>query len=364
MRKLVWLVVFFLTVSAPKLAEAYRWSQLGSAPLTSSIEDKISLQGNFSFWRGDVIEGLKLAEPNWDAVEVFNSLEKHVMSDRGVVETSFSPGQKFLWMIFKPRGRVGVVRDVEWTGNVKLDGYLISCIYRNLEVKFFTAKKCGNLALLGIRPLPLPPKAEVVPPLKVEAPPPCPPPQLCPQPLPCPPQEEVRVEVRPCPPSPPCPQQLPCPPPPCPSPQRVAWSAPSTDVCLNIEGIQTRVPDGLAPDGYGNCVALRQNDWEETPPPSSSQLSLGFSIGGLSVGWGDSGNYGYPNNYGYGGGRDYDPHGHGYGGHGQGYRRPSARPSVRTHGTGHGGGHSVSHGGGHGGHGGGHSVRPPTVRTR
>lgn len=160
MRKLICLTAIFLIIGIPSLAWGYKWSQLGRAPLMPSIEDRISLQGNFSSYRTDIIEGLRLAEPSWGSNEVFESLEEAIRSDR-VAETAFSSGQSFLWMIFKPRDKVGVVKNVGWAGKEQLEGFLVSCTYRNEEIKFFIAKKCGNLALLEKKLLPV--KTEVFP---------------------------------------------------------------------------------------------------------------------------------------------------------------------------------------------------------
>ncbi len=200
---LIWLTTFLFVICVSSLAEAsYKWSQLGRAPIMPSVIDKIELQEKFSSCRGDILEGLRMAEPTWNASEIFQSLETAIRSDRGVTETSFAFGQKFEWMIFKPRGRVGIVRDVEWSGKESLEGFLITCVCRDSELKFFLAKKCGNIALLEKKILPQP-RVEMPPPLpKVEVPQPPPPRYAEPASLPPPPPPREYVYVYPPPPSP------------------------------------------------------------------------------------------------------------------------------------------------------------------
>ena len=164
MKKLVLLLaVVVLVVGASRFVGAtFKWSQLGRAPLMEGIDDRLSFQEKFSSHQEEIIGGLKFAEPSWGVNTVFSLLNEAIRSDR-VMETSFAPGQKFLWMIFKPKGKIGVVKDVEWAGKEKLDGFLVSLVYRDNEIKFFIPKKCGNLALMEKRALPVP-KVEVPPP--------------------------------------------------------------------------------------------------------------------------------------------------------------------------------------------------------
>jgi hypothetical protein len=184
------------------------------------ITDKLDLQEKFPLHKEEIIKGLRLAEPKWDAEKVFDLLEQEIKKDGALEETSFPPGKRFEWMIFKSRRGVSVVRNVEWVGDSKteLQGYVISCQYGQEQIKFFLVKICGNLTLLERKPVP-PPKAEAPP--RVQAPPsPEPPREFYPRvyiyvyPLPpryCPP-----------PPPPPPPRYYYCPPP-CPPPPPPRW---------------------------------------------------------------------------------------------------------------------------------------------
>jgi hypothetical protein len=152
MKKKGWFLLVLLvlvgSVGSVGSVEAFKWSELGRAPLMTDVQDKISLQEKFSSYRGDILEGLRMAEPTWNASEIFQSLEIAIRCDRTVTETFFGLGQRFEWMIFRPQGRVGIVRNVEWAGKGNLEGFLIAVAYKNEEIKFFIAKRCGNLALI------------------------------------------------------------------------------------------------------------------------------------------------------------------------------------------------------------------------
>ncbi|MDI6603180.1 MAG: hypothetical protein QME57_03650 [Patescibacteria group bacterium] len=143
-RFLFLMVVLFVT---PCLAETFKWSQLGRAPLMGDVRDKLSLQEEITVNKEQIIEGLKLAEPTWNAQQVYNYLEEQSRNDTLVKEESFPPGKKFIWMIFKPAGKVGVVRNVQWCGQQNLKGFIIPCLYQGMLLDFFVPQRCGNICL-------------------------------------------------------------------------------------------------------------------------------------------------------------------------------------------------------------------------
>lgn len=182
---LFWLVVVILIifVLAPILAKAanvFEWREVGRAPLMPEIKDQLSLQEKFSSHKEEILEGIRLAEPAWDSDAVFVLLETAVRGGR-TEEMSFAPGQKFSWMVFRPKGKVGIVREVQWVGKENLEGFQVSVLYDGKELKFYIPKECGNLTLLEGRALPAPqaevpspPRVEPIPPIKLEVEPPSP----------------------------------------------------------------------------------------------------------------------------------------------------------------------------------------------
>jgi len=68
-----------------------------------------------------------------------------------VKEKSMAVGDKFMWMLFRSKGKVKVVEDLEWAGKAPLPVYsfVVNKNYKNYE--FVMPKPCGNISLVGIK---------------------------------------------------------------------------------------------------------------------------------------------------------------------------------------------------------------------
>ncbi|MFH0852739.1 MAG: hypothetical protein V1845_04040 [bacterium] len=150
--KCVLLVAVAMAILFSSEALAYKWTEIGRAPLLGSVNDKLALQQQIGFEvnKAKIINGLKKAEPGWNAEQTQAEIASVIQSDQGVEEISFSPGAKFAWMIFQPKdGLTSVIRDVEWTGKESIEGFKFAIVCGQQKLDFFIAKKCGNLAFLG-----------------------------------------------------------------------------------------------------------------------------------------------------------------------------------------------------------------------
>jgi len=67
-----------------------------------------------------------------------------------VKEKSMAVGDKFMWMLFRSKGKIKVVEDLEWAGKAPLPVYsfVVNKNYKNYE--FVMPKPCGNISLVGI----------------------------------------------------------------------------------------------------------------------------------------------------------------------------------------------------------------------
>ncbi len=67
-----------------------------------------------------------------------------------VKEKSMAVGDKFMWMLFRSKGKIKVVKDLEWAGKAPLPVYtfVVNKNYKNYE--FVMPKPCGNISLVGI----------------------------------------------------------------------------------------------------------------------------------------------------------------------------------------------------------------------
>jgi hypothetical protein len=59
-------------------------------------------------------------------------------------------GQKFMWMLFRSRGKVKVAEDLEWAGKKPLPVFVFKVQKGFKHYTFIIPKPCGNIALLGV----------------------------------------------------------------------------------------------------------------------------------------------------------------------------------------------------------------------
>ena len=59
-------------------------------------------------------------------------------------------GQKFMWMLFRSRGKVKVAEDLEWAGEKPLPVFVFKVQKDFKHYTFIIPKPCGNVALIGV----------------------------------------------------------------------------------------------------------------------------------------------------------------------------------------------------------------------
>jgi len=59
-------------------------------------------------------------------------------------------GQKFMWMLFRSRGKVKVAEDLEWAGKKPLPVFVFKVQKDFKHYTFIIPKPCGNVALVGV----------------------------------------------------------------------------------------------------------------------------------------------------------------------------------------------------------------------
>ena len=74
-----------------------------------------------------------------------------------VKEKSMAIGDKFMWMLFRSKGKVKVVEDLEWAGKAPLPVYAFTVNKNNKNYEFVMPKPCGNISLVRIE------EVEVIP---------------------------------------------------------------------------------------------------------------------------------------------------------------------------------------------------------
>jgi hypothetical protein len=65
-------------------------------------------------------------------------------------EAELPVGQKFMWMLFRSRGKVKVAEDLEWAGKAPLPVFVFKVQKDFKHYTFIIPKPCGNVALVGV----------------------------------------------------------------------------------------------------------------------------------------------------------------------------------------------------------------------
>lgn len=65
-------------------------------------------------------------------------------------EAELPVGQKFMWMLFRSRGKVKLAEDLEWAGKAPLPVFVFKVQKDFKHYTFIIPKPCGNIALVGV----------------------------------------------------------------------------------------------------------------------------------------------------------------------------------------------------------------------
>ncbi len=65
-------------------------------------------------------------------------------------EKNIAVGDKFMWMLFRSRGKVKVAQDLEWAGKEALPVFSFTVVKGYMHYEFVMPKPCGNIALLKV----------------------------------------------------------------------------------------------------------------------------------------------------------------------------------------------------------------------
>ncbi|HUU37171.1 MAG TPA: hypothetical protein VMW46_03075, partial [Candidatus Desulfaltia sp.] len=72
-------------------------------------------------------------------------------------EKSLSVGDKLHWMLFRSQGKVKLAQDIEWAGKAPLEVFSFTVEKDYKAYEFVMPRPCGNISLLSITDLELPP---------------------------------------------------------------------------------------------------------------------------------------------------------------------------------------------------------------
>jgi hypothetical protein len=68
-------------------------------------------------------------------------------------EKTLAVGDKLMWMLFRSKGKVKIIRDVEWAGKAPLEVFSFNVKQDSKNYEFLMPKPCGNISLYKITEL-------------------------------------------------------------------------------------------------------------------------------------------------------------------------------------------------------------------
>ncbi len=122
----------------------------GANRFSPPVEDVDALQALFVDHREEIVA--LLAEANWQGAA--EDLFVAVASGEGVSRTSFDPGQRLEWMVFRNQGTATVGTNMCWNGSEAFASWEIRFESDGVWYSMIVPVACGNLALLAEQPLP------------------------------------------------------------------------------------------------------------------------------------------------------------------------------------------------------------------
>ncbi len=175
-RKLIALVTgVLILMTLSSFAETKKLERIGLytfAQVRGKIPTQEVMKRLVERYAGDIKYGFDLAG-NGDLYLPFLELMKTATFE----EKALQIGDKMIWMLFRVRGKVKVVQDIEWAGKAPLEvfSFTVKKGYKNYE--FIMPKPCGNISLRRIEEIipeavcnlaVKPPKANVNDPITVD----------------------------------------------------------------------------------------------------------------------------------------------------------------------------------------------------
>lgn len=139
------LLIFF---SLSTFAESKKLKQIGRYTLVR-IKGEIPTQEVMKIvldkYLGDIKYGFEMANSGDLYLPFIDQLKQ-----ASFVEKEIAIGDKFLWMLFRSKGRVKVAQDLEWAGKKPLPvfSFIVKRDYKNYE--FIMPKPCGNISLIKV----------------------------------------------------------------------------------------------------------------------------------------------------------------------------------------------------------------------
>jgi hypothetical protein len=142
------LVGILILFSLNTFAETKKLKEIGRYPLVrikGEVPTQEVMKTLVDKYTGDIKYGFDLAGYG----DVFLPFIEQIKQS-AFEEKEMAIGDKFMWMLFRSRGRVKVVNDLEWAGKMPLPVFTFTVVKEFKHYEFIMPKPCGNIALVKV----------------------------------------------------------------------------------------------------------------------------------------------------------------------------------------------------------------------
>jgi len=161
LKPILQITIIFL-ISVVSVHSAYAIRELGNNPFyPSPIKSEAELRSMLLEYKSEVKEGLTKAGYPFLYEPLYQQLPEAEIS-----KVQYNEGQTLKWMFYRKngKGKVRIDKDVVWESKEPLKSYEFNVDHDGQQYIMTVPPVCGNLALAGIRPVPVA-MAPVVPPV-------------------------------------------------------------------------------------------------------------------------------------------------------------------------------------------------------
>jgi len=148
-KKIVFLVIGLLILfSLGTFAETKKLEQIGRYTLVrikGQVPTQEVMKTLLEKYAADIKYGFDLAGYGELFLPFLDQIRESAFKEKEI-----AIGDKFMWMLFRSRGKVKVVQDLEWAGKEALPVFSFTVVKGFMHYEFVMPKPCGNISLLKV----------------------------------------------------------------------------------------------------------------------------------------------------------------------------------------------------------------------
>jgi hypothetical protein len=142
------LIGIFILFSLSTFAETKKLEEIGRYTLVKikgEVPTQEVMKTLLDKYTGDIKYGFDLAGYGDVFLPFIDQIKQSSFEEKEI-----AIGEKFMWMLFRSRGRVKIVNDLEWAGKEPLPVFSFTVVKEFKHYEFIMPKPCGNIALVKV----------------------------------------------------------------------------------------------------------------------------------------------------------------------------------------------------------------------